>query len=278
VNRERKVLNMAKSNIEWTDVVWNSITGCTPVSEGCRNCYAAKFAKRLAGRYGYPEVEPFRVTSHPDKLDEPLKWRKPRRVFVNSMGDLFHDDVDSEFLVKVFDVMVKAEQHTFLILTKRPERMRFLFQKNGPLISNEPVPNIWLGVSAENQATADERIPLLLQTPAAVRFVSCEPLLGKINLMDIPFDKFTRMNTLEGCGITLRPGIRGQSIPNCYCNKLDWVITGGETGVGARTCDPMWVRNLRNQCQEAKVPFWFKKWGNGGSNLLDGREWTESPK
>lgn len=234
---------MAKSKIEWTDAVWNPVTGCTKVSAGCAHCYAERMSKRLAGRCGYPKDEPFKVTLHPDKLDEPLKWKRPRRIFVNSMGDLFHKDVPATFIADVFDVMRQAKQHTFMILTKRPEGMKWL-RLNGPIYNNEPLPNVWLGVSVENQAAADERIPLLLQTSAAVRFISAEPLLGPISLW--PWLSNPSLAALEF----------GKEPP-----LLDWVIVGGESGPGARPLHPDWARNLRDQCQSAEVPFFFKSWG-----------------
>ncbi len=248
---------MTETKIEWADRVWNPVTGCTKVSEGCRNCYADRLARRLAGRCGYPKDAPFRVTLHPEKLDDPLRWKKPARVFVNSMSDLFHKDVPFEFIDRVFAVMAEAHRHTFIVLTKRPERMleymsgdrysaRRVFDLTSGLAGKFdcdlywPLPNVWLGVSAENQASADERIPLLLQTPAAVRFVSCEPMLGPINLS--PWVD-PRLNVIN------RP------------QKLDWLICGGESGPGARPMNPDWARSLRDQCQAAGVSFYFKQWG-----------------
>jgi len=187
-------------------------------------------SKRLAGRCGYPADDPFRVTLHPERLDEPLKWKKPRRVFVCSMGDLFHEDVPRWMRFEVMDIILQAKQHTFLILTKRPANMKEFFEwyysKAGRTI--ETIKNLWLGVTAENQARADERIPILLQIPAAVRFVSIEPMLGPVNLNFI---------------------------------GIDWVICGGESGSVARPMHPDWVRSLRDQCQYSGVPFFFKLWG-----------------
>lgn len=291
---------MAKTKIEWATHSWNPVTGCTPISEGCENCYARRMAKRLAGRCGYPAVDPFRATIHPERLDEPFRWKKPRRVFVCSMSDLFHKDVPDEFVWKVFDVMFEAggDKHIYLILTKRPERMHKFIRNIEDWDSSE-APHIWLGVTAENQQRADERIPILLQIPAAVRFVSVEPMLGLVDLTGIRFDRNTIMNVLEGCGINrLSPC---QSIPNAFCEKIDWVICGGETGPGARPMHPDWVRSLRDQCQDSGVPFFFKQWGEfeylrqGAKNgdgkivahkvgkkragrLLDGREWNEMPE
>ena len=176
---------MAKSKIEWTDRVWNPVTGCTPISEGCDNCYAERMSKRLAGRCGYPKDDPFKVTLHPDRLDQPARWKKPSKVFVCSMGDLLHENLLFQFIKKVWDVTVKCPQHTFIFLTKRPERMlRFAQWMAGTdHISIAEWPrNCWIGVTAENQQRADERIPILLQIPAAVRFVSVEPLLSAIDI------------------------------------------------------------------------------------------------
>lgn len=244
---------MSKSKIEWTDETWNVVTGCTKVSAGCTHCYAERMSKRLAGRYGYPADKPFQVTLHPEKLAEPLKWKRPRRIFVNSMGDLFHPDVPTLFLADVFSVMEQAKQHTFMILTKRPEGMKWL-RLNGPIVGREPLPNVWLGVSVENQATADERIPLLLQTPAAVRFISAEPLLGSVDLHIKGVDTTCRC---AGC-LDL-----AKSSPDMWqAQRIDWLIVGGETGPGARPMHQDWVRSLRDQCQTAGVPFFFKSWGD----------------
>ena len=243
---------MGTTKIEWAERTWNPVTGCTPISEGCQNCYAERMSKRLAGRAGYPAEEPFQVTLHPDRLEEPLRWRKARKVFVCSMSDLFHDDVPDDFIEKVFNVMDRcgAEHnatgnrgHIFMVLTKRPHRMKAFvdrwwrsFQAHGV----EPyMERIWLGVTAENQDQADKRIPILLQIPAAVKFVSVEPMLGRLTLDDY-------INAYY-------PGPLGDGI--------SWVICGGETGPGARPMHPDWVRSLRDQCEEAGVPFFFKQWG-----------------
>jgi protein gp37 len=195
---------MSQTKIEWATKVWNPVTGCTKVSPGCQNCYAERMAKRLAGRCGYLKEEPFKVTVHPERLEEPLNWKKPQRIFVCSMGDLFHDDVPDEFIGEVFNTMVNAQWilgHRFLVLTKRPERMKRVIEEIGDIITEQrkpkkmpdgttrhtmtfsfPLQNIWLGVTAENQEKADERIPILLQIPAAKRFVSVEPMLGPVDL------------------------------------------------------------------------------------------------
>jgi len=265
---------MASTKIEWADAVWNPITGCSPISEGCEHCYAKRQARRFKGRYGYPADDPFRVTFHPDRLEEPLRWKKPRRVFVCSMGDLFHPDVPLNVTKDVFDVMRRAGNkygHTFMVLTKRPKRMAefigLLQRDKGDDFRRWPLPFVWLGVTAENQQRADERIPILLQTPAAVRFVSVEPMLGPVDLTHIPIP---------------------HGLVECHGGRLDpvnWVIAGGETGPGARPMHPDWVRSLRDQAVSAGVPFFFKGWGkwiqnqsNAGKRMLDGREWNEFPK
>jgi len=296
---------MSKSKIEWTDAVWNPVTGCTKVSEGCRNCYAERMSKRLAGRCGYPIDDPFRVTVHEDKYIEPLTWRKPRRVFVNSMSDLFHPDVKDDWILATFVAMaltyehtgemkevspghhtgIYKPKHTFMILTKRPQRMKDIINRltskepdkewdkkanyfatilaarvGAPLPGNaifnvykwidDGMPGLWLGVSVENQASAYERIPLLLQTPAAVKFVSCEPLLSSVSLRWI--------SAWDGKGLNPKSNTTDH-LDGLRC--LDWVICGGESGPGARPVHPDWVRSLRDQCQEANVPFFFKQWG-----------------
>jgi protein gp37 len=271
-----------KSGIEWTDATWNPVTGCTKVSPGCKHCYA----ERLTERFGRQKFED--VILHPDRLDAPLHWRKPRRVFVNSMSDLFHEDVPFEYIDRVFAVMACAPSHTFQILTKRADRMqeyatalvngkRMLgsasHENGGGLMDRllimsacgvkrgdsgkppyRPFPNVWLGVSVENQEQADKRIPLLLQTPAAVRFLSVEPLLERISLaqwLPIWFDgcesqwrRATKDN--PGSGVEHRKGI-------------GWVIVGGESGPGARPCNVEWIRSIVRQCREAGVSCFVKQ-------------------
>lgn len=312
---------MGQTRIEWATHVWNPVSGCYPVSEGCQNCYARRMANRLRGRFGYPEDEPFRVTLHPERLGEPLRWQEPRRVFVCSMGDLFHEDVPDEFIKQVFDAMatdiLQPCKHTYMVLTKRPERMLKFFERYTPQ-GTLPWPNVWLGVTAENQARADERIPILLQIPASVRFVSCEPLLGPVDLSQwLEEARFCeRHGQLCEEGVTWE---NGQLVCR-YCKRpverlrlLHWVIAGGETGPNARPMHPDWVRSLRDQCQAAGVSFFFKAWGEylpcdqeqasaflGGTEepifsrnpkdyslkvgkkasgrLLDGRTWDEYPE
>jgi protein gp37 len=267
------------TKIEWCEETWNPITGCTPISEGCQNCYAKRMANRLRGRCGYPADEPFKVTLHKDRLEEPLRWKKPRRVFVGSMGDLFHEDVPDEFIYEIWDVMVQSKQHTFLVLTKRPDRMKSFIEKvmcnrmgyaltfggtpegkKARKWAQKPVQNVWLGVTAENQRRADERIPILLQIPAAVRFVSVEPMLGPVDLTQIDIGGNVWINSLTGDCKSYHP-YGGMWKINESKNKLDWVICGGETGPGARPMHPEWARSLRDQCQAAGTPFFFKQWG-----------------
>lgn len=250
---------MGSTKIEWASKVWNPISGCSPVSAGCEHCYARRMANRLRGRFGYPADDPFRVTVHPDRFDEPTRWRTPSRIFVCSMGDLFHDDVPDEIQFRVLLTMTKNTQHTFCVLTKRPTRMREILSS----WSGWKAPkHIWLGVSVENQPATDERIPILLQTPAALRFVSVEPMLWPVSL-----------------ALYLPCTMRGRGGPIRDSGGLDWVICGGDTGPGARTMHPDWVRSLRDQCQAAGVPFFFK--GHGGrerNRILDGRTWEEVPE
>lgn len=272
------------TKIEWTDETWNPITGCTPISEGCQNCYAKRMANRLRGRCGYQEDEPFRVTAHRDKLDMPERWKKPRMVFVCSMGDLFHDMVTNYEIHTIWDVMKACPQHIFMVLTKRPERMRealkMIYSKERMGWSMGFWNHVWLGVTCENQQRADERIPILLQIPAAVRFVSCEPMLGPIDLKEIEvpakYDELNRsghypskFNALT----TEYDDVHYHQPPA----SLNWVICGGETGHGARPMHPDWARSLREQCQDAGVPFFFKKHGNNKDRLLDGQIWEQWP-
>jgi len=248
-----------KTGIEWTEATWNPVTGCSKVSQGCKHCYAEREWPRLSAPRPKPNIYTGRaftdVMCHPEKLGIPLRWTKPRMIFVNSMSDLFHESVPDEFILHVFHIMA-AGRHTFQVLTKRPERM-MQFLNNYQHLRSRPLPNVWLGVSVEDQATADERIPLLLQTPAAVRWISAEPLLGPIN-----FDSDLRdgLHAL-GCGDK-----------DCSCGDrgIDWLVVGGESGPQARPMHPDWVRSLRDQCQSAGVPFFFKQWGEwvGSDNAV----------
>ena len=288
-NLERKAIKagnpaMAEhSTIEWTDATWNPVTGCSVVSPGCTNCYAMRLAgTRLrnhpsragltveskargveaAGRQGSKKSKPVwngQVRLNEQWLDEPLRWKRPRMIFVCAHGDLFHESVPDEWIDRVFAVMTLATQHTFQVLTKRSARMRdYLLaarSRNAAPTKAWPLPNVWLGVSAERQLEADERIPDLLATPAAVRFLSAEPLLGPINLRSIDISGDEEILPL-GAGWLDRLEEGEAEGP-----RLDWVIAGGESGVDARPMHPAWARQLRDQCTAAGVPFFFKQWG-----------------
>lgn len=248
----------SRTKIEWTDATWSPVRGCSLVSAGCANCYAMKQAHRFSGAgqpyEGLTELGPQgprwtgTIRLVPEALEAPLRWKGPRRCFVNSMSDMFHEEVPEEFIDKVFAVMALAVEHQFQILTKRPERMKeYVSNLQSSHLEAHltwPLPNVWLGVSVENQGTADERIPLLLQTPAAVRWISAEPLLGQMNLGG--WLKWWQR------GGTVRPVERG----------LDWVVVGGESGHGARPCNVAWIRSIVQQCQSAGVPVFVKQIGS----------------
>jgi protein gp37 len=233
---------LAKSSIEWTDATWNPVTGCAKISPGCKHCYAERMAKRLKAMGQKNYSNEFALTLQPHMLELPLKWRRPSRVFVNSMSDLFHDDVPVSYIRRVFDLMRRARWHQYQVLTKRSERLREL----APQLSWEP--QIWMGVSVENGDYL-YRIDDLRQTGAHIKFLSLEPLLGPL--------------------------------PELNLRGIGWVIVGGESGPGARPMHPGWVRQIRDQCILAKVPFFFKQWGgpvkSRTGRLLDGRTWDEMP-
>jgi protein gp37 len=256
---------MGKSNIEWTDMTWNPVTGCTQISAGCKNCYAKKMANRFKGMGLKKYRNNFEVTCHPDALDKPLGWTKPQRAFVCSMGDLFHEDVPDDFIQKVWAVLATATQHTYLILTKRPERMFGFVQDRINKGWGPACRNVYLGVSVEDQATADERIPLLLQAPAAKRFVSYEPALGPVDFSSYLPHKFNREPHCPWCEDCIpNEGVSDhwkQIREDNHGPFLDQIIMGGETGPGARPMHPDWARSVRDQCKEAGVPFFFKQWG-----------------
>ena len=252
---------MGTSKIEWCDKSWNPITGCSHAgSPGCDHCWARRMANRLKGRYGYPKDDPFKVTFHPDRLEEPLHWKTPSRIFVCSMGDLFHDDVKDEWLIDIFWQIRRRGWHTFFILTKRPKRMDE-FLKEAPIL-----PNLWLGVSISTNKDL-WMVETLLQIPAAKRFVSVEPMLVAINL-----DRYL-----------FKAGYLKSNEYFFNENTLDWVICGGESGPKARPMNPDWARSLRDQCQAARVPFFFKSWGDAIPNrylapgIIDGKKWREFP-
>jgi len=232
----------AKSAIEWTAATWNPVTGCTKISIGCRNCYAERMAKRLKAM-GQPNyANGFRVTVHERSLDLPLKWRRPQVIFVNSMSDLFHRDVPTDFILRVFDVMNRADHHVYQVLTKRSGR---LLRLDGRL---PWAPHIWAGVTVEHEDYTS-RIDDLRRTGAATKFISCEPLLGPLPDLDL--------------------------------SDIDWVIVGGESGPGARPMRREWVLDVRGQCRAADVPFFFKQWGGTrkkqAGRELDGRTYDEMP-
>ena len=234
------------STIEWTDTTWNPVTGCTRISAGCDNCYAERFSERFRGVGGHPFENGFDLTLRPERLCQPLNWKKSRMIFVNSMSDLFHKEVPKAYVSAVFDTMEKADWHIFQVLTKRSSLMKKFINNR---YKNNPVPeHIWLGVSVED-GTKLSRIRHLQQTNAGVRFLSIEPLIGPPGSLE-----------LEGIG---------------------WVIAGGESGPNARPMHLAWARSVRDQCIEQMVPFFFKQWGghrpkSGGRNL-DGRTWDEYP-
>jgi protein gp37 len=250
------------TKIEWCDKTWNPVTGCNPISTGCDNCYARKMARRLADRCGYPSGSGFDVTLHHDKLLKPLKWKKPKRIFVCSMGDLFHSNVPNVYIAVIFGVMALAKQHTFILLTKRPLIMLEWFVKVKQFSDNDevglceyyikntcslrkitdllpsdgpstlwPLPNVWVGVTAENRVLNQQRTKVLMNIPSVVKFISFEPLLSNID--------------------QIRDGI-------------DWVIVGAETGPGARPMSLEWARNIRDQCNDQNIPFFMKKVSGNG--------------
>lgn len=230
------------STIEWTEVTWNPVTGCTKISDGCKHCYAERMAKRLRAMGLAKYQAGFRVRTHEDSLGEPLRWRRPRLVFVNSMSDLFHQSVPTAFIEEVFSVMNRAGRHTFQVLTKRPGRVAQIGRRL------RWTPNIWLGASIESERWL-RRLEALGRTGARTKFLSLEPLLGPL------------------------PGLR--------LDGVDWVIAGGESGPGARRMEAEWVRDIRDNCLRSGVPFFFKQWGGvfkkRTGRTLDGRTWNQMP-
>jgi protein gp37 len=243
------------SKIEWTDATWNFITGCTKISAGCDHCYAETFAERWRGIPDHHFEQGFDVRLWPDRLMLPMKWRTPKRVFVNSMSDLFHEAVPTSLIAAAFDVMRQTPQHTYQILTKRHARMRSL-ARSAAFGEGWPLPNVWLGVSVEDQKWADIRIPALLDTPTAVRFVSAEPLIGAIDL----HPHWTYGKPIWGDAEPEPNGVMMQ--PLAMQPGINWLIAGGESGPGARPCHPGWLRSLRTQCANADVPFFCKQMGS----------------
>jgi protein gp37 len=270
---------MGKTKIDWCDRVWNPTTGCTKVSQGCKNCYAERMAEHF-----WKDRKFSKIYCHPDRLTQPLSWRKQQKVFVDSMGDLFHPDVPEYFIAQVLAICAIAKQHIFMILTKRADRMKEFFSEssiwkeieewakvfveNGPSIHGLPE-NIWLGVSVEDQVSADERIPLLLQTPAAIRFVSYEPALEIIDFSK--YQPFCR---------TLKTGFK--TVRGILAGEISWLIQGCESGPGARPMDIEWARSVRDQCQAVRVPFFLKQMMVDGKlvhmPVLDGKIWDQFPE
>ncbi len=304
------------TGIEWTQATWNPVRGCQRVSEGCRNCYAEIVAKRFSG----PGLAYEGLVDHngrwngvirpvPEHLEDPIRWKRPRKIFVNSMSDLFHPNLADVHINNVWSVMEKARHHTYQILTKHPDRMlawvtefkRWFDYAAGPGVFEQRFAHVQLGVSVETQAAADDRIPFLIHTPATVRFISAEPLLSSVDLTNIPYASIGgamhRMDALRGYG--------GWSTPR-WEHRIHWVIVGGESGHGARPMHPAWARSLRDQCAAAGTAFFFKqhgewlhrgttekKWPSGvvtveddyerigkraAGRLLDGREHSEFPE
>ena len=235
------------SAIEWTDTTWNPVTGCTKISAGCDNCYAARFSERFRGVPGHPFETGFDLTVRPERLAQPLGWKRPRMIFVNSMSDLFHKDIPKSHIAAVFDTMERADWHVYQVLTKRSTlMMKFINDR----YRTRPAPaHMWFGVSVEN-APAASRIAHLQKANAGVRFLSIEPLIAPVGRLDL--------------------------------HGIDWVIVGGESGPRSRPMDPAWAVDIRNQCVRARVAFFFKQWGGRspktGGRLLEGREWNQFPK
>lgn len=232
--------------IEWTNATWNPVTGCTKISPGCDNCYAERFSERFRGVNGHPFENGFDLTLRPERLDQPLRWRKPKMIFVNSMSDLFHKNVPAQFIDAVFDTMKQANHHTFQVLTKRSSRMRDYI--NDRYLGSDVPANIWLGTSVED-GTKLSRVQHMQQMAAAVRFLSIEPLIGPLGEVDF--------------------------------SGIHWVIVGGESGPRARPMQHEWVLDIQRQCSTAGVAFFFKQWGGfrpkSGGRKLEGREWNEFP-
>ena len=307
---------MNKTSIEWTDYTWNPVTGCTKISAGCRSCYAETMATRFWGTRKFTDVQ-----MHPERLQEPFEIGSKldgKKVFVCDVSDLFHEKVTFAFIASVYSVIASKPLTIFQILTKRPDRALEFYQwatKNVDKVKTElkkimpflyltfPPKNIWIGTSVENQEQADKRIPLLLQIPASVRFLSCEPLIGELDLTNIVTND--NVNFQDQPMVNCLKVRESEFFPNGWdYRKIDWVITGGESGHQARPMSPDWVRSLRDQCAAANVPFFFKQWGayvpwvdepnkrvwvddftamikvgkSKSGNLLDGKQHLEFPK
>ncbi len=236
-----------QSHIEWTDATWNPVRGCTKISPGCKHCYAETFAERFRGVKGHPYERGFDLRLVPSKLEEPLRWKSPKMIFVNSMSDLFHDGVPDAYIESVVEVMVKANWHTYQVLTKRSKRLNEMLSKSLRVAGTQE--HIWWGVSVEDRQYGVPRIDDLRSAAARIRFLSIEPLLENLGVIDL--------------------------------SKIDWVIVGGESGFGARPMQIEWVVSIQNQCAENRIPFFFKQWGGRQKSktgrLLDGRTYDEMP-
>jgi len=261
------------SKIPWTELTWNPIVGCSKISAGCQNCYAEKMASRLVSM-GQVEYMPTIFTSKwtgktafvESALRKPLHWKKPKMIFVCSMGDLFHESVPFKWIDKVYSVMLNCPQHTWQVLTKRPERMLEYYKTKTHVVKEAD--NIWLGVTAENQEMANERIPILLQIPAAVRFVSCEPMLEPVDLTNVLFPTGFHENVLD---TTVSDRAKKAGIDKL--NGIDWVIVGCESGSNRRICSLHWVANIAYQCNAAGVPCFVKQIGQNGKLIKNPSGW-----
>jgi protein gp37 len=236
-----------QSHIEWTDATWNPVRGCTKISPGCKHCYAETFAERFRGVKGHPYERGFDLRLVPSKLEEPLRWKSPKMIFVNSMSDLFHDGVPDAYIESVVEVMVKANWHTYQVLTKRSKRLNAMLSRSLRVAGTQE--HIWWGVSVEDRQYGVPRIDDLRSAAARIRFLSVEPLLENLGVIDL--------------------------------SNIDWVIVGGESGFGARPMQKEWVVSIQNQCAENRIPFFFKQWGGRQKSktgrLLDGRTYDEMP-
>jgi len=231
------------SSIEWTESTWNPVTGCTKISDGCLNCYAERMARRLAGRYGYPKENPFKLTLQPDRLSQPLNWKKTHNIFVCSMSDIFHKNVPDSYIFEILGVINKCPQHTFQILTKRANRMARISNNIGQWPHN-----VWIGVTVESEKHK-KRIDYLKSANASVKFISFEPLLDDVNQINL--------------------------------NGINWVIVGGESGPGSRQMRQEWAANIRDQCLKMNISYFFKQWGGfnkkANGRRLEGKEWNQMP-
>jgi protein gp37 len=304
------------TKIQWTNETWNPLAGCSKVSDGCKNCYAIKDAVRLSENTNPKIRAKYEGTTKDgnnwtgkinlasdDVLTQPLRWTRPRQIFVNSMSDLFHENVPDEWIDRIFAVIAMSAHHIFQILTKRPERMKEYFSKveerrtniggwikgnfrqnvndkDWAYLTTFPIENVWLGVSVENQKTADERIPLLLETPAAIRWLSCEPLLEEVDLTNLRIVYPVKLDALTGAFFSQNGAIiTDKDVPEIG-NKIDWVVVGGESGTNHRKCDVNWIRSIARQCHAVDVPVFIKQLGGTVIGAIEDfpnkRRWVSS--